>query len=65
MEFGPSREESKPGLPDLTQQQHDKLNSAQVQRDAQELREMERGELLLTDPEAHEDMLLKEAQGEI
>lgn len=65
VEFGTSREETKPVLPDLTQQDHDKLNNAQVQRDAEDLRDLERGELILTDPELHEELLLKEAQGDL
>jgi hypothetical protein len=65
VEFGPSKEASKPGLPDLTQQDHDKLNNAQAKRDVQLLRELEEAEEVLTDPEAYEERLIKEATGEI
>lgn len=65
VEFGLNRGDAKPAAPDLTQNEHDKLNNAQVQRDADDLRELEKSELILTDPEAYEEQLLKEATGEI
>jgi ribonuclease HIII len=59
VEFGLSKEETHQSLPALTQQQHDKLNEAQVQADAEVLREIEKEELMLTDPEKYEEMLQK------
>ena len=59
VEFGASKEVTQKELPDLTQGDHDKLNAAQVQRDAEELRAIEMDELLLTDPERYEELLQK------
>ena len=60
VEFGASKEEAKQGiLPVLSQEDHDKLNAAQVQRDAEEYREIEKSELLLTDPLKYEELLEK------
>lgn len=59
VEFGPSQEKSQQTHSALTQDQHDKLNEAQIQSDAAELRQREFDELLLTDPERYEELLLK------
>lgn len=59
MEFGTSIEKSQQTLPALTQEQHDKLNDAQVQSDARGLRQQEIDELILTDPELYEELLQK------
>ncbi len=59
VEFGLSIEKSQQTLAALTQEQHDKQNEAQVQDDAQALRELEIEELMLTDPERYEELLQK------
>jgi ribonuclease HIII len=59
VEFGTSIEKSQQTLPALTQEQHDKLNDAQVQSDARGLRQQEIDELILTDPELYEELLQK------
>jgi ribonuclease HIII len=59
VEFGASKEESKQTLPALTQEDHVKLNDAQIQRDADELRQLEKDELMLTNPEYFEELLEK------
>lgn len=59
VQFGASTEESHQKLPALTQEQHDQQNEAQVQRDADVLRQREYDELLLTDPEKYEELLQK------
>jgi len=59
VEFGAGKEEAHQSLPALTQNDHDKLNAAQVQKDAEELRSIEIDELLLTDPEKYEELLSK------
>jgi hypothetical protein len=59
VEFGPSMEENQQIPPALTQRQHDKLNEAQVQADAEVLRQLEIEELQLTDPEKYEELLQK------
>ena len=43
----------------MTQEEHTQLNDAQVQRDAEELRQIEIDELILTDPEKYEELLQK------
>lgn len=59
VKFGASMDQSKQTLPALTQEDHDKLNDAQVQTDASVLRQQEIDELLLTDPEKYEELLQK------
>jgi len=59
VEFGISVQEGQQTLAALTQNQHDKLNEAQVQQDAEALRQIEVEELMLTDPEKYEELLSK------
>jgi ribonuclease HIII len=59
VEFGASVVKTHQNLPALTQEDHDKLNAAQIQKDAEELRTIEIDELLLTDPLKYEELLQK------
>ncbi len=60
VEFGASKEMAHQSYSSaLTQLDHDKLNEAQVQKDAEQLRQYEIDELLLTDPERYEELLEK------
>lgn len=59
VEFGEKAVTTHQSLPDLTQEQHTEMNNAQVQKDAEALRQLEIDELILTDPERYEELLSK------
>ena len=59
VEFGASKEKGHQTSSALTQEEHDKLNDAQIQLDAQALRDLEVGELALTNPLMLEELIEK------